>query len=62
MTSREPQATPQTLRVRASRNTLCEVDLLRRHKNCADFGKAIFSGFAQSSLLNVAIQGVECEL
>jgi len=38
------------------------VDLLRRHKNCADFGKAIFSGFAQSSLLNVAIQGVECEL
>lgn len=59
MTTREPQATTQTQQVRASRNTLCGVDLLFRHKNCAGFGKAIFLGFAQSSLINVAVQNVK---
>lgn len=58
MTTREPQAMPQTRRVRASRNTLCGVDLLHRIKNCVNFGKAILPRFAQSLLLNVATQGV----
>ena len=62
MIKREPQAMPQTQRVRASHNTLRGVGLLLRHKNCANFGKAIFPRFAQSSLLNVAGQSVGSEL
>ena len=62
MNACEPQAMPQTRPVRASRNTLRKVDLLLSNKNCAGFWKAIFLEFAQSPLLNVAIQGVECEL
>jgi hypothetical protein len=59
MNMREPQATPQTQRVRASRNTLCEKDLFARHKECVSLDKATLSRLAQSSLFNVARQGVE---
>lgn len=61
MNMRESQATAPTRRIRASRNTLFGFDLFTRTKKCADFKKAFFSGFAQSSFLNVVGQCVEGE-
>ena len=50
---REPGATTQTQLVRASCNILRGISILPRNKNCMNFRKAIFSGFAQSVLNSV---------